>query len=620
MPTPRELPDVLAGPILRHIDQHTFTLWLATRKPLQGQLLISDEYEQEQRFDIDDNICDSIQLGQHCFIHLLQVAVELNSEHDYFYCLSDLHEACDAPLSYPGDRGTRFRRKAEIDRIWHGSCRKPHHPQRDAIASMDDRLAQMSDSEERPALLMMSGDQIYADDVAGPTLAAIHQVIEHFGLFCERWEGAMANSQDALLNHPYCYYQREKLLPQDKSNQEVSDSFFRGARKPIFTSAGAHNHLITLAESIAMYLLCWSPGLWKVIDWQEARNRIPEEYLERYDREKQTLDGFIRELPKVQRVLASLPCYMIFDDHDVTDDWNLTRGWEEAAYNNPLSRRIIGNTLIAYWLCQGWGNQPETLQPLRDRTRHCFQADGIAEHEALIDTVLDWEHWHYCIDTKPKVIVLDTRTHRWRSESSPGKPSGLMDWESLSELQQELIGEESVIMVSPAPVFGVKLIEVIQRMFTFFGKPLLVDAENWMAHPGAANVMLNIFLHAKTPPNFIILSGDVHYSFAYDITLRFRKNSPRILQATASGFKNAFPGTLLSWLDRLNRLFYGSRSPLNWFTQRRRMRIRHRRPNDKKSRTLYNQAGYGELLLADNIEDVEVKVHASNGETVTFFD
>lgn len=614
------LPDVLAGPILRHIDQENFTLWIATSQPLTGQLIIKSEQGDKQSINIDEHSCDHIQLGKHCFIQLLNVKVALNTGQDYFYQLTALSEAFNSSLKYSSDEATRFRLKSEIDRIWHGSCRKPHHPQRDAIASMDDRLAEMKSSDERPALLMMSGDQIYADDVAGPMLAAIHQLIDQLGLFTESWEGAMANSQSALLDHPYCYYQREKLLPQDKSNQEVTDSFFRGARKPIFTSAGAHNHLITLAESIAMYLLCWSPSLWPLINWQSAREKIPAEYLARYDQEKQILDGFIRELPKVQRVLASLPCYMIFDDHDVTDDWNLTRGWEEAAYNNPLSRRIIGNTLIAYWLCQAWGNRPEKLQDLREDTRHCFTPNGIEQHESLIDTVLDWQEWHYCIDTKPKVIVLDTRTHRWRSESSPGKPSGLMDWESLSELQQELIGEDSVIMVSPAPVFGVKLIEVIQRIFTFFGKPLLVDAENWMAHPGAANVMLNIFLHGKTPPNFIILSGDVHYSFAYDISLRFRKNSPRILQATASGFKNAFPGKLLSWLDRLNRLFYGSKSPLNWFTQRRKMRIKHRRPNNKNSRTLYNHAGFGELQLADKIEDVEVLVHASNGETVRFHD
>ncbi|BBI70472.2 hypothetical protein HAALTHF_04560n [Vreelandella aquamarina] len=95
--------------------------------------------------------------------------------------------------------------------------------------------------------------------------------------------------------------------------------------------------------------------------------------------------------------------------------------------------------------------------------------------------------------------MLDTRTRRWRSERSPNRPSGLMDWEALMEMQQALLGTKSAVIVSPAPMFGVKLIESIQKLFTLAGKPLVVDAENWMAHRGAANVLLHIWRHSKTP-------------------------------------------------------------------------------------------------------------------------
>jgi hypothetical protein len=59
----------------------------------------------------------------------------------------------------------------------------------------------------------------------------------------------------------------------------------------------------------------------------------------------------------------------------------------------------------------------------------------------LVQNLFDWEHCHYCLETLPKLVVLDTRTQRWRSESSISKPSGLIDWEALCELQQELIGQ-----------------------------------------------------------------------------------------------------------------------------------------------------------------------------------
>lgn len=90
--------------------------------------------------------------------------------------------------------------------------------------------------------------------------------------------------------------------------------------------------------------------------------------------------------------------------------------------------------------------------------------------------------------TIPKVVVLDTRTHRWRNEQNFNEPSGLLDWERLTELEESLLSHDQVIIVSPAPVFGVKSIEAIQAVFNMCGQPLMVDVENWMAHEGSAKV------------------------------------------------------------------------------------------------------------------------------------
>ena len=98
------------------------------------------------------------------------------------------------------------------------------------------------------------------------------------------------------------------------------------------------------------------------------------------------------------------------------------------------------------------------------------------------------------------------------------------------EMQQALLGAKSVVIISPAPMFGVKLIESIQKLFTVVGKPLVVDAENWMAHRGAANTLLQIWRHSKTPGNYVIFSGDVHYSFVYDIVVRRQKRAPNLWQ------------------------------------------------------------------------------------------
>ena len=87
----------------------------------------------------------------------------------------------------------------------------------------------------------------------------------------------------------------------------------------------------------------------------------------------------------------------------------------------PFSKRIIGNTLVGYWLCQGWGNAPEKFTGLNKEVERYFSDNGYQQQDKLIDKVLAWDQWHYNLATTPKIIVLDTRTQRWRSESNAGK-------------------------------------------------------------------------------------------------------------------------------------------------------------------------------------------------------
>jgi hypothetical protein len=69
----------------------------------------------------------------------------------------------------------------------------------------------------------------------------------------------------------------------------------------------------------------------------------------------------------------------------------------------------------------------------------------------------------------------------------------------------------------------------------------------------------------------------------YDVELRTRTQGPTIWQITSSGLRNAFPEGLLDKLDRLNRWLYSPRSPLNWFTRRRHMRVTPRKPEGTAS-------------------------------------
>ncbi|WP_458525285.1 alkaline phosphatase family protein [Onishia taeanensis] len=679
------LPDVLAGPLLRRLSAQRLVLWLVgTRElPLELVLMPADGSE-ARRLELDASHCRRLSVGRHAVVHLIDVPLETplpeDVRIDYDLVIQDAVAGARgiadwAPhLCYPGachDGAALpgFVIASRIGQLLHGSCRKPHHPGGDGLVRADEWLGERwGEPLERPAWLLMTGDQIYADDVAGPMLSAIHALIARLGLFDETLDGAEVKDSPELYASPKGYYAREALLPDVYTSEALRERFFGGVRKPIFTTAHAYNHLITFSEMLAMYLLVWSPVPWRMM--APAVPPLEADRRDLYDREAAVIEDFVAGLPAAARVMANVPTLMIFDDHDVTDDWNLTAAWEETAYGHPFSRRIIGNALLAYLLCQGWGNDPDRLAtPMEDLARLLAEAapgrDGppaasstassamssasslatsptpspgmppgtpletmasarggwleAASQDAAIARLLRFEGWEVIVPGTPKLLMLDTRTRRWRSEVRRHRPSGLMDWEALCDLQQELLDEPSVLIVSPAPMFGVKLIEAVQKLFALAGKPLLVDAENWMAHRGAASVMLNIFRHSRTPGNYVILSGDVHYSFAYDIEVRHRRRGPRLWQITSSGLKNTFPDTLLDWFDRLNRWLYAPRSPLNRLTQRRALRIRPRDPDRAHAgERLWNGAGIGLVCLDETGCPREVRQLDARGFDVRF--
>ena len=622
------IPTILAGPILRKTTHHQLVYWLVTSCPASFSIEIN-----QQTNGNTNCATQTYQIGDKAFIHLIQFKTEValpniveldillktsNTDNSVSLCELMPH------LLYSAQQKLRVEITNNIEHMYHGSCRKPHHNSPDALVTLDQEIhnSYQENNPQHPALLMMSGDQVYVDDVAVPFLQAIEQTIQLLGLYQEQLPKESDLTIEDIQQSPFNYYQRAKLLPSIRPKKRLWHSLFSLKNQPIFTSNSADQHLITLAEMLAMYLLTWSKQLWPCLTITDKH--IPLEFINKYQQEQQAITAFSQQLDKVERLLAHIPTYMIFDDHDVTDDWNLTRGWEEAAYHHPFSKRIIGNALIGYFLAQGWGNEPDNFnQAFHQHVQQCFDElksnnTTATAHNKLIEVVLNWEQWHYQINTEPYVVVLDTRTHRWRSESNSNKPSGLMGWETLTELQQTIIGKQSVILVSPAPIFGVKFIEVVQRIFTFFGKALAVDAENWMAHPGSANVMLNIFLHKKTPQHFIILSGDVHYSFAFDVNIRRKQQSPDIYQITASGLKNSFPKKLLNIMNTIDRLLYGSLSPLNIFTKRRRMRIKSRRVNGQRGHRIINQSAIGKLTLNEHGQPKEIALLTSNNQIYKF--
>lgn len=440
--------------------------------------------------------------------------------------------------------------------LLYASCRKPHGEGEDAMIAAEHVLrSNARDPRRRVTALMLGGDQIYADDVADPLIGVITDLA--FDLIGRREEIPGVGQAHRLPIHG-----RQRIIKEQLR----------------FTSGEGHNHLMTFGEFAAMYLLAWNPVMWpaRFLDVAQAyyradardRGTVPN-FISRYNGQVTAIMNAKRGADSARRIFANVPTYMICDDHEITDDWNLNAGWSRDVYGSPAGRRVVAHGLMAFLLFQAWGNEPRNVDPdQRIRPVALYTVAG-TDPTVAERAVLDFHRWSFTAPTQPATIFLNTRTRRaptsralefrndfpvLRSTRTPI----LMNAAELDATNQQIRTESRpgrpLIFVAPAPVIGVDGIEWVQEAIGFFNAPG-ADLESWQANPRSyfnfAQLLLGSGANAA-----VLLSGDVHYGFA----VAGRWSQPRrgrslpVAQFTSSAMKNMATGTMGGIADLLGRL------------------------------------------------------------------
>ncbi|UPG65764.1 hypothetical protein [Metabacillus endolithicus] len=565
-----KLPVILSGPILRRVESSQVFIWLATSKDysINAELYeMQTQGSKNQPFSIKTKT-KTVRLGKHLYIHLIKLMptrgefpVNQFLGYNLFfkkgleeYDLSSLQLlSSDHPesLVYDGfDYPTFFINTNKHSTILYGSCRKPHGKGGDTLAKADDLIKKHGqDLTLRPSSLFMLGDQIYADDIAGPLVPYIQEIKQEL-----IGEGENLIEVEPKLNKaPYQHH-----LNKINGRQSIAEDLCK------FTSSHAENHLLTFGEYAAMYLLNWSPVLWNALI--ESHGAIAFEDLYKrnsfYPKEKDKLQHQFLEkiedvhyfqsgISKVRRVLANVPTYMIFDDHDVTDDWNITADWKEQVYGAPLGKHTIASGLTAYWAFQGWGNDPNSFDSsfINDIEQYLkLTSINTPSYHRWINTILDYEGWHFIAPTNPMTLCLDTRTLREyetfqssdRTLSKPSKLIGSRGWEFLDMLIKESSWQQgdSLQITSATPLYGVDSIESFLKKniypFRALGIPVQykLDFEAWKYNLNGFYSFLDQLIKWK-PSECVILSGDVHYAFRAKADLELKGENLSIYQFTS---------------------------------------------------------------------------------------
>jgi hypothetical protein len=572
---PQQWPLILSGPMPRRIDSESVNIFVACKDAKTVRLSIYHGTTADPNHLVCTQETATVPVGRHLHIAMAAAGSAFTAGRIYGYDI-ELRDDDDAGanlqdlglldhVNYGPGRLPGFvlpPEDLENVRIVHGSCRKPHAERRDALGTLDQILdGSHHHPHARPQQLFLTGDQLYADDV-DPVMLWLAGSVGRAALGRDRAEVLPDVDADDF-----------RLAPTRR------DSLLRNRAR--YTSPKLHSHLMTFAEFVGMYLLIWSDAVWPRNDVGMLTVPTPEEVFDdprwftaahrkAYDRAiklashtRPDVLEFARTVPRVRRALANIATYMILDDHDVTDDWNLHRQWQDNVLRRPLGRRLVQNALSSYAVFQGWGNDPAQYavdQPggrLLASLGQWNGKPGVVAETIAAAVGLPSRHaatairFDYQIDTPSyQVIVLDTRTQRGFPLDRTGRkaPSLLSEQAIERQLIQRLNARTReipvTVVVSAAPVFGHPMIEAwiqlkrLKAIEWFERGPEIVDREAWSLNRTGFEMLLATLAWFE---RVVILSGDVHYGFAGSVAYWDRRDgevrSARFIQLTSSALK-----------------------------------------------------------------------------------
>ncbi len=471
-PDPSE--PLVLGPVLRYVDETSATVWVRTRDATEVTVTRAGRSWAAPTFRFHDHhyalvVCDGLEPG---------------TDDPYQVLLGDAQV-----WPRPGMPESRLRTldPGRLPRFAFGSCRttgtndavgtKKHGV--DALRTL--ALALRDDPRAPwPDLLLLLGDQVYADTTPHPELEAFM-----------------------------------------RSRRDVS--------QPPFEEIKDH------AEYAELYRLAWCED---VIRW----------------------------------VLSTLPTAMIFDDHDIRDDWNTSWSWRRDIRATTWWQERIVSGLGAYWVHQHIGN----LSPAELAEEVLWQrvaAHAASGAEGELDVTEDLQELAARADAEPEsyrwsftrtlgdslLVVVDSRAARdlrpdgrsmldpvelgWLDDTLRGGhrhvfvgtslpfllPPGLHDFEALDEVAAE-------------GAYGQRAARVAERLRRG------VDLEHWAAFNEGFDEVFELVMdlargNRGTPPATVtFLSGDVHNSYLAEVGDPERHGArSHILQAVCSPIRNPMP-------------------------------------------------------------------------------
>jgi hypothetical protein len=267
--------------------------------------------------------------------------------------------------------------------------------------------------------------------------------------------------------------------------------------------------------------------------------------------------------PDIRWLLSTVPSTMIFDDHDVNDDWNISESWIEEMRSRAWWHDRITGAFMAYWLYQHIGNlsPPELAEEsLLNEVRQDEDAGPRLRASAgRWDRESAAARWAYYRDFgRSRLLVIDSRAARVVVEGR----RDMIDAEEWEWIAEHAHGSfDHLILATTLPVFlphGIHHLEAWNeavcdgawgRIAGRLGEWLrrAVDLEHWAAYQRSFRHLVELLRAVSRgdggdpPATITILSGDVHTTYVASVDLGSSGRS-LVNQVVCSPFRNPLNG------------------------------------------------------------------------------
>jgi PhoD-like phosphatase len=264
--------------------------------------------------------------------------------------------------------------------------------------------------------------------------------------------------------------------------------------------------------------------------------------------------------PDIRWLFSTVPTVMIFDDHDVHDDWNISWLWVKEMRRKPWWEARITGAFMSYWVYQHLGNlSPPELQEdaVYPQVRAEQDAGPLLRHLAQT-----WDHesaasrWAFYRDFgDTRLLVLDSRAARVLSDDR----RQMIDDDEWDWIVDHSSGAfDHVMIASTLPVFlpiGIHHLQAWNealctgrwgQLAANLSERLrrAVDLEHWAAFNRSFEQLCDWLLtiargteSTEPPATILLLGGDVHCSSVNEVDLGAGR-ATRVHQLICSPFRN----------------------------------------------------------------------------------